>query len=178
MMYAMIKYYKTVVCMTVLMLATVCVYANCCNEKAKKAVFDGIELPDFADVSMEMHNRLIFNGTCIATTCPVKLHISTNPKSLANTEPKRQNAPTCTQFALSVPTISEAVRGRRLAAESQQSDLDSSFVDDGKNHCDGEKIRNASLLLLDGLLYLTLGVLFGDNDNNGIYDLFEQEKTF
>ena len=164
--------------MSILMLATVCVFANGCNEKAKKAVFDGIELPDFTDVSTEMHNSLIFSSTRVATTCPVKLHFNTNPKLLANGESKKQNAPTCTQFALSVPTISNAVRERKQLAESQRNDLDSSFVDDGKNHCDGEKIRNASLLLLDGLLYLTLGVLFGDNDDNGVYDLYEQEKTF
>ena len=65
-----------------------------------------------------------------------------------------------------------------MAAESQQNDLESTFVDDGKEHIrDGEKIKNASLLILEGLLYFTLGVLIGDNDDNGVYDLFEQENS-
>lgn len=174
-----IKYCKTVVCLSVFTLATIGGFARCSNENVRKAVFDGIELPNFTVVSAEMRNCLMFSNTDVENcNQPIKLHFSATPDIRTKSEPKKTNAPICTQFALNVPIISETVRERKQAAESQQSDLDSSFVDDGKNHCDGEKIRNASLLLLDGLLYMTLGVLFGDNDNNGIYDLFEQEKTF
>lgn len=174
----MLKYYKTVICLSAFMLAAIGGFAHTGNEKAIKAVFDGIELPNFADASAETHNCLILNnaGFRICTE-PVKLHFSADADIRAS-EPKEQNAPTCAQFALSVPTISNAVRERKQLAESQRNDLESSFVDDGKNHRDGEKIKNASLLLLDGLLYLTLGVLIGDNDDNGIYDLYEQDKSF
>ena len=145
----MLKYYKTIICLSAFMLAAIGVFAHTGNEKAIKAVFDGIELPNFADASAEMHNFLMFNNADFRIcTEPVKLHFSTDADIRAS-EPKKHNAPTCTQFALSVPTISNAVRERKQLAESQQNDLESSFVDDGKKHYDGEKIRNASLLLLD-----------------------------
>jgi hypothetical protein len=171
-----LKYCKSVVCLLAFMLTAVCGFAHDFSEKAKKAVFDGIELPDFADASAEMCNCLMFSDSCMRIcTQPRKLHFC-QFDILTSGESKTQNVPTYTQFALNVPTISEAVRERRQAAESQQSDLDSSFVDDGKvEKCrDGEFIKNTSLLFLDGLLYLTLGVLLGDNDGNGINDLFEQ----
>lgn len=159
------------------MLAAIGGFANTGNEKARKAVFDGIELPIFAGASAETRNCLMFSNADF-TICaePIKLQLHQfNIHSFSN---KKPNAPACTQFALSVPTISNAVRERKQLAESQRNDLDASFVDDGKKHRDGEKIKNASLLLLDGLLYLTLGVLIGDNDDNGIYDLYEQDKSF
>lgn len=178
MAHSMLKYYKTVICLSVFMLAAIGGFANTGNEKAIKAVFDGIELPDFAGASAETHNCLMFsNADFRICTEPVKLHFSTDADIRAS-EPKKQNAPTCAQFALSVPTISNAVRERKHLAESQRNDLESSFVDDGKKHRDGEKIKNASMLLLGGLLYFTLGELIGDNDDNGIYDLYEQDKSF
>lgn len=173
---SIIKYYKTIVCLSVFMLAAIGGFAHTGNEKAIKAVFDGIELPDFAGASAETHNCLMFSSSDFRIcTEPVKLHFSADADIRAHRKPKEQNAPACTQFALSVPTISNAVRERKQLAESQRNDLESTFVDDGKKHRDGEKIKNASLLILDGLLYLTLGVLIGDNDDNGVYDLFEQE---
>lgn len=160
------------------MLAAIGGFAYNSNEIAKKAVFDGIELPDFAGASAETHNCLMFsNADFRICTEPVKLHFSADADIRAS-EPKKHNAPACTQFALSVPTISNAVRERKQLAESQRNDLESSFVDDGKKHRDGEKIKNASMLLLGGLLYFTLGELIGDNDDNGIYDLYEQDKSF
>lgn len=173
----MLKYCKTSACLLFFTLTAVGVFARSGSEKAKKAVFGGIELPSFTNASTEMHNYLMFSksdmGIC---TKPVKLHFSSNPDICHGDEPKEPYAPTCNQFALNVPTISKSVRERRQAAESQQNDLASSFVDDGKvEKCrDGEFIKNTSLLFLDGLLYLTLGVLLGDNDGNGINDLFEQ----
>lgn len=161
------------------MLAAIGGFAHNGNEKAIKAVFDGIELPNFADASAETHNCLILsNADFRICTEPVKLHFSGDADIRAHSEPKEQNAPACAQFALSVPTISNAVRERKQLAESQRNDLKSSFVDDGKKHRDGEKIKNASMLLLGGLLYFTLGELIGDNDDNGIYDLYEQDKSF
>ena len=178
MAHSMLKYYKTVICLSAFMLAAIGGFAHNGNEIARKAVFDGIELPIFADVSAETHNCLML-GSADFKICtePVKLHFSADADIRAS-EPKEQNAPTCAQFALSVPTISNAVRERKQLAESQRNDLESSFVDDGKNHRDGEKIKNASMLLLGGLLYFTLGELIGDNDDNGIYDLYEQDKSF
>lgn len=160
------------------MLAAIGGFAHTGNEKAIKAVFDGIELPNFADTSAKTRNCLMFSSSGFRIcTEPVKLHFSADADIRAS-EPKEQNAPTCAQFALSVPTISNAVRERKQLAESQRNDLESSFVDDGKKHRDGEKIKNASMLLLGGLLYFTLGELIGDNDDNGIYDLYEQDKSF
>ena len=161
------------------MFATVGGLAQTGNEKARMAVFDGIELPNFADVSAGMRNNLMFsNGGLSIYAKPIKLQFCTTPDIRSYGEQKKQSAPTYTQFALNVPTISETVRERRMAAESQQNDLESTFVDDGKEHIrDGEKIKNASLLILEGLLYFTLGVLIGDNDDNGVYDLFEQENS-
>lgn len=174
----MLKYYKTVICLSVFMLAAIGGFAHTGNEKAIKAVFDGIELPDFAGASAVTHNCLMFsNADFRICTEPVKLHFSTDA-DIRDSEPNKHNAPSCTQFALSVPTISNAVRERKQLAESQRNDLESSFVDDGKKHRDGEKIKNASMLLLGGLLYFTLGELIGDNDDNGIYDLYEQDKSF
>ncbi len=174
----MLKYYKTAICLSAFMLAAISGFAHTGNEKAIKAVFDGIELPNFADASAKTHNCLILNNADFRIcTEPVKLHFSADADIRAS-EPKKPNAPTCTQFALSVPTISNAVRERKQLAESQRNDLESSFVDDGKKHRDGEKIKNASMLLLGGLLYFTLGELIGDNDDNGIYDLYEQDKSF
>ncbi len=174
----MLKYYKTVICLSVFMLAAIGGFARTGNEKAIKAVFDGIELPDFAGASAKTHNCLMLsNADFRICTKPVKLHFSTDADIRAS-EPKKQNAPAYAQFALSVPTISNAVRERKQLAESQRNDLESSFVDDGKKHRDGEKIKNASMLLLGGLLYFTLGELIGDNDDNGIYDLYEQDKSF
>ena len=178
MAHSMLKYYKTAICLSVFMLAAIGGFAHTGNEKAIKAVFDGIELPDFAGASAKTHNCLMFsNADFRICTEPVKLHFSADADIRAS-EPKKHNAPSCTQFALSVPTISNAVRERKQLAESQRNDLDSSFVDDGKKHRDGEKIKNASMLLLGGLLYFTLGELIGDNDDNGIYDLYEQDKSF
>lgn len=174
----MLKYYKTIVCLSAFMLAAIGGFAHNGNEIARKAVFDGIELPDFADASAETHNCLMLsNAGFRIRTEPVKLHFSTDA-DIRDSEPKKHNAPACTQFALSVPTISNAVRERKQLAESQRNDLESSFIDDGKKHRDGEKIKNASMLLLGGLLYFTLGELIGDNDDNGIYDLYEQDKSF
>ncbi len=175
----MLKYYKTIICLSAFMLAAIGVFAHNGNEIAKKAVFDCIELPNFADASAETHNCLMFsNADFRICTEPVKLHFSADADIRAHRKPKEQNAPACTQFALSVPTISNAVRERKQLAESQRNDLESSFVDDGKKHRDSEKIKNASMLLLGGLLYFTLGELIGDNDDNGIYDLYEQDKSY
>lgn len=159
------------------MLAAIGGFAHNGNEIARKAVFDGIELPIFADASAETHNCLML-GSADFRICAEPLKLQLHQFNIHSFNNKKTNAPACAQFALSVPTISNAVRERKQLAESQRNDLESSFVDDGKNHRDGEKIKNASLLLLDGLLYLTLGVLIGDNDNNGIYDLYEQDKSF
>lgn len=146
----------------------------------QKAVFDGISLPDFSASTEEIYNHLQLHSSGRTTTIsiqPIKLQL--HPYlNIHSYNIKRQNVPVCTQFALNIPTISNAVRERMLATESQQKDLDSSFVDDGKEHIrDGEKIKNASMLLLSGFLYFTLATLIGDNDDNGIYDLFEQEKS-
>ena len=174
----MLKYYKTIICLSAFMLAAIGGFANTGNEKAIKAVFDGIELPDFADASAKTRNCLMFSSSDFKIcTEPVKLHFSADA-DIRDSEPKKHNAPACAQFALSVPTISNAVRERKQLAESQRNDLESSFVDNGKKHRDGEKIKNASMLLLGGLLYFTLGELIGDNDDNGIYDLYEQDKSF
>jgi hypothetical protein len=171
-----IKYCKTVVCLSVFSLATIGGFARCNNENARKAVFDGIELPNFAVVSAEMCNCLMFSNADVENcNQPIKLHFSTTPDIRTKSEPKKTNAPICAQFALNVPIISETVRERKQAAESQQKDLESSFVDDGKEHRDYEPVKYASRLALEGLLYLTLGVLIGDNDGNGRYDLFEHK---
>ena len=170
-----LKYCKSVVCLLAFMLTAVCGFAHDFSENARKAVFDGIELPNFADVSAEMCNCLMFSNADVENcNQPIKLHFSSTPDIRTKSEPKKTNAPICAQFALNVPTISESVRERTQAAESQQKDLESSFVDDGKEHRDYEPVKYASRLALEGLLYLTLGVLIGDNDGNGRYDLFEQ----
>lgn len=155
------------------------VHAQNCGS-IQKAVFDGISLPDFSASIEKIYNHLQLHSSGHMTTIsiqPIKLqlHPYLNIHSFNN---KKQNVIISTQFVLSVPIINNTTRARLQAIAQQQSDLESSFVDDGKKHFDGEKIRNASLLLLDGLIYLTLGALIGDNDNNGIYDLFEQEKSF
>lgn len=173
----MLKYCKTGACLLFFTLTAVGVFARSGSEKAKKAVFGGIELPSFTNASTEMHNYLMFSksdmGIC---TKPVKLHFSANPDICHVDEPKEPYAPTCNQFALNVPTISKSVRERRQAAESQQNDLASSFVDDGKQieKCrDGEFLKNTSLLLLYCLVRYTSELLLNDLDNDGIPNLFE-----
>lgn len=173
------KYCKTIVCLIVFLSIAVGGYAQNSNAM-QKAVFDGISLRDFSGATGEICNRLLLHNsgrTTIIFIQPTKLQL--HPYSnIHSYNIKRQNVPVCTQFALNIPTISNAVRERMLATESQQKDLDSSFVDDGKEHIrDGEKIKNASMLLLSGFLYFTLATLIGDNDDNGVYDLFEQEKS-
>lgn len=158
------------------MLVAVCGFAHDFSEKAKKAVFDGIELPDFADASAEMLICLMSGDS--------SMRICTQPINLrfcqfdirASEESQKQHAPSYTQFALCVPTISKTVRERRQTAESQRNDLASSFVDDGKEieKCrDGEFIKNTSLLLLYCLVRYTSELLLNDLDNDGIPNLFE-----
>ena len=76
----MLKYCKTGACLLFFTLTAVGVFARSGSEKAKNAVFGGIELPSFTNASAEMHNYLMFSksdmGIC---TKPVKLHFSANP---------------------------------------------------------------------------------------------------
>ena len=159
------------------MLTAIGVFAHSGIEKANKAVFGDMVLPDFTDASVRMCNCLMFNNVGIRI-CPqpTKLQFGANPEIRTGGEPKKQNALVCTQFALDVPTISSVVRERRLATESQQKDLESTFVDDGKEveKChDGEFIKNTSLLILYGLVWWSSELLLDDRDNDGIPNIFE-----
>lgn len=176
---SIIKYCKKAICLNLVLLSAGFVYAQC-GISAQKAVFDNIELNCFSDVSSNMRKFLLFrnlNPTAEICTQPIELQMHDSGIRIC-AQPKKQNTIAISPFVLKTPTIHSATRTRLQTIAQQQSDLESSFVDDGKKHRDGEKIKNASMLLLGGLLYFTLGELIGDNDDNGIYDLYEQDKSF
>lgn len=169
------KYCKKIICLTVLL--SIAVGGHAQNGGAiQKAVFDGISLPDFSASTEEIYNHLLLHGSGRTTIIPIQptklqLHPYLNIHSFNNT---KQNVITSTPFVLSVPIINSTTRARLQAIAQQQADLDSSFVDNGKEPRDWERLKNASLILLYGMFLWTDAILSNDSDNNGISDIFER----
>ena len=162
MLHLTLKHCKAIICLSALMLTSVCSSAQyyrhgrlvadpwafnhsamIMNDIAKQAMFDGIVLRDFTNEAICMHRDVLFHSADVARVCAEEIALSaTEPivydlLALSNINDRDLRnvgiGLACAHLALSASAIHNANLARKEAAEAQRADADSSLTDNNQS---------------------------------------------